>query len=163
MRLDLTTYIIGCVISGAIFQIRWLQGLILLIGEGLLGHLEETEMKKITLILAIITLLAVAGCGKQENSQEASKPPSMGLHIAAALGNLKAIQQHIQAGSDLNEKDAYGSSPLIVAATFGKTEAAKALIEAGADMKKRNNDGSTALHIAAFLCYPEIVDKNRPI
>jgi CubicO group peptidase (beta-lactamase class C family) len=77
--------------------------------------------------------------------------------VAALQGNIEAVRQHIKAGTDLNEKDAYGSSPLIIATTFGKTEVARALIEAGADMNISNNDGSTPLHIAAFLCRTEIV------
>jgi ankyrin repeat protein len=72
--------------------------------------------------------------------------------------NLEALQQHIRAGSNLNEKDPFGgSSPLITAAVFGKTAMAKTLIEAGADLNFQNNDGSTALYTAAFFCRPEIV------
>jgi CubicO group peptidase (beta-lactamase class C family) len=77
--------------------------------------------------------------------------------MAALQGNLDAIRQHIEAGSDLNEKDIYGSSPLIIATTFGKTDEARALIEAGADMEIRDNNGSTPLHIATFFCRTEIV------
>ncbi|KPK82640.1 MAG: hypothetical protein AMS27_14435, partial [Bacteroides sp. SM23_62_1] len=91
------------------------------------------------------------------DSQAKVKPPNMDIHTAALLGDIKAISQHIKAGSDLDEKDEYGSTPLIIAATFGKTEVAEALIGAGADMSCRNNDGSTPLHIAAFFCRTEIV------
>ena len=43
-------------------------------------------------------------------------PPSLGLHEAAMQGNLEAIRQHIEAGSDLDEKDPMsGASPLIIA------------------------------------------------
>jgi CubicO group peptidase (beta-lactamase class C family) len=111
--------------------------------------------------MLVVTLLIGAGYGKQVNSSEEkgqpSKPPGVSLHLAALQGNIEAVRQHIEAGSDLNEKDAYGSSPLIIAVTFGKTEVARALIEAGADMKINNNDGSTPLHIAAFFCHTEIV------
>ena len=87
------------------------------------------------------------------------KAPNMDIHAATLLGDLEAIEQHIQAGSDLNEKEpAVGSTPLISAAVFGKTEIARALIEAGADVNLKNNEGSTALHTAAFLCRLEIVE-----
>ena len=105
----------------------------------------------------LITLLTVTGCGRQEDSDKEKRPPRVSLHVAALQGNLDAIRQHINAGSDLNKKDAYGSTPLIVAATFGKTDVAKVLIDAGVDMKITNNEGSTPLHIAAFLCRTEIV------
>jgi hypothetical protein len=118
-------------------------------------------MRTIATAILVITLIIVAGCGKQENSTkektQSSKPPNISIHIAAIQGNNDAIKKHINAGSDMNIKDKYGSSPLIIAITFGKTEVAKTLIGAGADLKITNNDGSTPLYIAAFLCRTEIV------
>jgi hypothetical protein len=121
--------------------------------------MEGNKMKTAMTALLVVILLAFTGCGKQEDSQTAPKPPGIGLMEAAASGNLEAIQQHVKAGSDLNKKEpSRGSSPLITAAAFGQTEAAKALIEAGADVNFENNDGSTALHTAAFLCRTGIVE-----
>ena len=121
--------------------------------------MEGILMKTLTTAILVVTLLAFTGCGKQEESSPATpKPPSVGLIEAAATGNLEAIQQHIKAGSDLNEKEPFrGSSPLITATAFGQTEAARALIEAGADVDFKNNEGSTALHTAAIFCRTEIV------
>ncbi len=120
--------------------------------------MEGIAMKTLTTAVLVVTLLTFTGCGKQESSQTAPKPPSVSLMEAAALGNLDAIRQHIKAGSDLNEKEpSRGSSPLITATAFGETEAARALIEAGADVNFKNNEGSTALHTAAFFCRTEIV------
>jgi ankyrin repeat protein len=90
-------------------------------------------------------------------SQSGTKPPRMDIFTAALFGDLKVINQHIEAGTDLNAKDDYGSTPLIIASTFGKTEVAKTLIEAGVDLNITNRDGGTALHSAAFLCRTEIV------
>ena len=81
----------------------------------------------------------------------------MNLHMAVLQGNLDAVKQHIEAGSDLNTKDAWGSTPLTIAITFDRTEIAKALIDAGADLNTRNKEGSTPIYIAAFFCRPEIV------
>lgn len=102
-------------------------------------------------------LMATASCGNKE-SNSSSTPPSMDLHTAAFMGNVEAIQQHIAAGSDLNMKDEYGSTPLTVAITFGKIEAAKMLIESGADINAQTSDGSTALHVAALFCRTEVVE-----
>ncbi|MDX1741113.1 MAG: ankyrin repeat domain-containing protein [Rhodothermales bacterium] len=103
----------------------------------------------------IVTLLLIwpflAGCESQ------TRPTAIGLHEAALTGNVEAVQHHLAAGSDLNARDEYGSTPLIVASTFGRTEVARALIVAGADLQAGNSDGSSPLHIASFLCYPEIV------
>jgi ankyrin repeat protein len=116
----------------------------------------------VTTAFLTVALLGMVGCGNRERSEPANteppKPPGVSLHEAVIVDNVKAIEQHIAAGSDLDEKDDYGSTPLIIAATFGKAEAAKALIEGGADLGMTNNDGSTALHVAAFLCHVEIVE-----
>ncbi|MCK5147549.1 ankyrin repeat domain-containing protein [bacterium] len=114
-------------------------------------------MKTITISLMVSIILAAAVCGAQDKSSTL-KPPRANLHIAAIQGNMKAVQQHIAAGSDLNVKEPdVGSTPLISAITFGKTEVAKALIEAGADLNIKNNDGSTALITAAFFCRVEVL------
>ena len=107
-------------------------------------------MKTLATAILVITFLAITGCGGQK------KPAD--IHMAALQGNLEVIQQHIKAGSDLNEKDRFGSTPLIITATFGKTEVALALIEAGADLNIKNNDGSTPLITAAFFCRTKIVE-----
>ncbi len=102
------------------------------------------------LVATLITPLPVRG--------QDTPAPSVSLHLAALQGDIDAVRQHLKAGSDLNAKDAFGSSPLVIAATFGRTGVAKALIEAGAELEVRNNDAATPLHIAAFLCHAEIVE-----
>jgi ankyrin repeat protein len=93
------------------------------------------------------------------SSQLTETASPVGLHQAIIEGDLGAVRELIEAGSDPNAKaPSGGSSPLITAATFGRTEAARALIDAGADVDQRNNDGSTALITAAFMCRTEIVE-----
>lgn len=126
------------------------------------------SIKRLTAVVLMVSLLAIVSCSNkqagsaQENpkssvSQTSSEAPDMDIYAAVFMGNIKAVRQHIKAGSDLNKKDQYGSSPLTIAATFGKTDVAKALIEAGADLNTRSNDGSTPLHTAAFFCRTQIV------
>lgn len=86
-----------------------------------------------------------------------NEKPSTNLNLAVLQGNLDVVQQHIKFGSNLNEKDQFGSTPLIIAVTFGQDEIAKELIEAGADLSITNNEGSTPLHIASFFGRAEIV------
>jgi NAD(P)-dependent dehydrogenase (short-subunit alcohol dehydrogenase family) len=90
-------------------------------------------------------------------SRSTQTATGVGLHQAALEGNLPAIRQHIAARANLNERDPFGSTPLIIAATFGRTEVAQALIEAGADLDQQNNEGATALFTAALFCRTEIV------
>ena len=101
----------------------------------------------------------IASLGQPASARPTRMPPSVGLHEAALKGDLEAIRQYIEMGSDLNEKDAAGgSSPLIIAATFGRADVARALIDAGADVDHQNNEGSTALHTAALFCHTKIVE-----
>lgn len=121
--------------------------------------------KTATTIFLVAALLSINSCRSQEEkstnkttaSQTTVKPPSVDIHTATFMGNLDAVRQHINAGSDLNVKDQYGSTPLIIATTFGKTDVANSLIEAGADMNIASNEGATPLHTAAFFCRTEIV------
>lgn len=118
------------------------------------------------MLLLMITVILTA-CNPKDGatqsttlatSQSGVKPPDIDIHTAVVTGNLKALQQHIAAGTNINERDPFGgSSPLISAAVFDKPEMAKVLLDAGADINFQNNDGSTALHTAAFFCRPEIV------
>jgi uncharacterized protein len=129
--------------------------------------LNNNYLKAITRIFSVAGLLLIASCTGMKNSEQESKqsasqtkikPPQIDIHTAVLTENHEVLQQHILAGSNLNQEDPFGgSSPLITAAVFGKTEMAQTLIEAGADLNFQNKDGSTALHTAAFFCRPEIV------
>lgn len=119
----------------------------------------------ISLIVILLTN-ACAQSGKSANAttsnstatKTAVDQPNVDIHTAVLSGNLEAVKQHIEAGSNINEKDAMsGSTPLISAASFNKPEIAKALIDANADLSVKNNDGSTALHSASFFGRIEIV------
>ena len=122
----------------------------------------SATMKTVIIALLAISMFSLAACGTQDKAavqeEKSPAPPGVSLHIAALQGNLAAVRQHIQAGSDLNQKDQYGSTPLMAAITFGKDDVARALIDGGADLEIGNNDGSTPLHVAAFFCRTEIVE-----
>lgn len=129
--------------------------------------LNIASIKRFAGMSLLAALLLTSCTGKQDSAAgegsaatarpEASTPP-VDIHTAVLTENAAALKQHIQAGSNLNEKDPYGgSSPLITASLFGKTAMAQTLLDAGADINFQNNDGSTALHTAAFFCRPEIV------
>lgn len=112
------------------------------------------------MIVAIITSLTSCAQenGSKNNQTSNVKTPTVDIHSAVISGNLEAVQQHIEAGSDLNASEPMsGSSPLITAVTFNKIDIAKALIKAKADISQKNKDGSTALHTAAFFGRIEMV------
>jgi len=127
--------------------------------------INSTKPILITFLAAILLLISCKNGKEPQQRDEAAgptkakvKPPQTDIHTAVLTDNLDALNQHISAGTDLNEKDPFGgSSPLITASLFGKTAMAKILIDAGANLNFQNNDGSTPLHTAAFFCRPEIV------
>jgi ankyrin repeat protein len=72
-----------------------------------------------------------------------------GLHAVAARGDMATLTQLLSAKADINQRDAYGRTPLHVA-TFAKQRAAvRALIQAGADTGALENDRYDAVTIAA--------------
>lgn len=115
---------------------------------------------KVLMNLVFIAILfpACSQGNKEASNASGVDKPKVDIHTAVLTGNLEAVKQHIEAGTDIDEKEPFGgSTPLISAATFGKPEIVKMLIDAGADLSIKNNDGSTALHSAAFFCHVEIV------
>lgn len=113
--------------------------------------------------LSLIAFLLPA-CTQNQKQTETTKEgknvlaPDMDIHSAVLYGNIEAVKQHIEAGTDLNTKEPMGgSTPLISAITFDQKEIAKVLITAGADLEIQNKDGSSALHVAAFFCRIEMV------
>jgi ankyrin repeat protein len=117
--------------------------------------------------MLFFTLLLTSSCAQSDKKTNSVKnteitksvsKPIIDIHAAVLTGNLEAVKQHIEAGTDINQKEAMsGSTPLMSAATFNKTEIAKALINANADLTIKNNDGGTVLHTAAFFGRIEIV------
>jgi hypothetical protein len=105
----------------------------------------------------ILLVAFLTGYG-QIQPVSAAAGPEVDIWKAAANGNIEAIKQHLEAGTNVDAKEPLGgATPLIVAAVFGRVETTKLLIEKGANVKAGSNDGATALHAAAFFCHTEIV------
>ena len=115
--------------------------------------MKRSETKNIISFKQVTVLTAfVLGISFQLSAQKVT------VYQAAFYGNVKAMKEHIEAKSDLNQKDEYGSSPLHISSVFNKPEIAKLLIDAGADLNIKSADGSTPLHNAAFFCRKEIAE-----
>lgn len=115
---------------------------------------------KLNYVILLSVVFAITSCdskGQKTKNESESMAPKMSIHEAAFMGNVEMMKAHINAKSDLNEKDAYGSAPLTIVSIFNKPDIAKLLIDAGADMNVKSGDGSTPLHSAAFFCRTEIV------
>ena len=92
--------------------------------------------------------MVLVGCG-----------PSISIHQAVVEENVEIVKQHLAVGTDVNAKDAAGSTPLHYAAEDGHKEIAELLIEKGADVNAKHGlNGSTPLHGAAYDGHKEIVE-----
>ena len=69
------------------------------------------------------------------------------LHVAAAVGNIEAVKQHLAAGADVNTKGGpLQVTPLHIAADQGHKEIVELLITNGADVNAKNKFGKTPMH-----------------
>ena len=122
------------------------------------------------LLLTAIAAVLLVGCGESQQSAPApeakpkpprAKAPSISIHAAAALGNLEAVKQHIDAGTDVNAKGVVGS-PLHYAAIEGREgceEIVELLIANGADVNAKDVYDKTPLDLAKR--HPELADLLR--
>ena len=91
----------------------------------------------------------------EDNNQTPS--PSLDVPSAAVNGRLNEVQNLIEAGADLNAKDADCMTALMYASMKGCTEIVRLLLSAGAEVDAKEDYGWTALLFAANYGYPEIV------
>ena len=92
------------------------------------------------LLLTTIAAVVLVGCGPSA--------PDISIHEAIFDGNIEAVKQHLDAGTDVNAKDEKGWTPLHEAALGGHKGIAELLIAKGADVNAKNNDGVTPLNWA---------------
>lgn len=122
---------------------------------------NQNAVKNLWIVLFVA--IAFMACSESQDQTEQNEEttevsvPEQSINEAVFMGNLAVVKQHIKAGTDLNEKDDFGSTPLSVAILFGKTDVALTLIDGGADLQETTADGSTPLHTAAFFCRVDIV------
>lgn len=76
---------------------------------------------------------------------------------AARSGDLGSIAREILAGTNLEEKNHRGYSPLMLAVYNGHYDVALLLIEAGADVNSADKGGNSILMGAAFKGHADIV------
>src|SRR4051794_2064058 len=82
-----------------------------------------------------------------ERHQDAPMPPALAAAIRDA--DAPAVGKLIEAGADVNARDAEGNTPLILAAFYAGPPCVELLLEKGADPNAANRAGVTALIRAA--------------
>jgi hypothetical protein len=98
-------------------------------------------MKMLSLACALVFLLTPASVFAEDES------PDTPLHMAVITGDIVAVRQHIEAGTDLDQRDDFGSTPLVIAAVFDRPEIADALLAA---WRRRIDTGPTRIHAIAY-------------
>ena len=81
------------------------------------------------------------------------------LHVAAGLGDLNKIKRLLNNGHSVNERDAFGATPLLVAMVAGKEEVVDFLLSQNANPLLEAKDGYTIMHGAAFSGKKSLVRK----
>ena len=106
------------------------------------------------LLLTTIAAVVLVGCG-----------PSMSIQKAAFDGNIEAVKQHLDAGTDVNAKSEGGWTPLQTAAHWGHKEIVELLLAKGADVNAKvvsgPKQGLTPLDAANETNHPETADLLR--
>jgi ankyrin repeat protein len=101
------------------------------------------------------------------SSLETASAPDNSIWNSAATGDLAAVKGYIDSGTDINKKNATGSTALGIAAFFGHADVAGLLIDDGAKINVQDSEGSTPLFLAAFFGRPEtlklLVDKGADL
>ena len=92
-------------------------------------------------LLITISAVVLGGCGP--------KPPDISIHEAVRKGNIEAVKQHLDSGTDVNLKgDQMKWTPLHWAASKVHNETAKLLIKKGADVNAVNKEGLSPLDLS---------------
>ena len=91
-------------------------------------------------LLITIAALVLVGCGPSEADHALLK--------STQEGNIKAVKEHLAAGTDVNAKNRDGVTPLHTAAANDYKEIVELLIAKGADVNAKGYDGNTPLDLA---------------
>jgi ankyrin repeat protein len=92
----------------------------------------------------------------QPEPPTAKAPDIPPLWLAAHKGNIKAVKQHLAAGTDVSAED--GFTPLHFAAQQGHKEVVELLIGKGADVNLKRRGGKTPLHLAAQNGHKDVTE-----
>jgi ankyrin repeat protein len=92
-------------------------------------------------------MMAVPPHGYPEYNRQIPHGSDTALLFAARVGDLESARLLVEAGSDVNDRDAWGLSATVLAAHSGFRELLEFLLDKGADASS-GEAGFTALHVA---------------
>ena len=100
-------------------------------------------------VAGILGALAFASMVLAGESARAQAGGGESLHAYAAAGNVGSMARALNAGSDIDARDAQGQTALHAAAAEGQLLSAMMLVAKGAELDARDRRGRTPLHVAA--------------
>src|SRR5215831_14268530 len=103
----------------------------------------------LVLVLLATPLLFHTRPAVRGDDKPAVKPLPAELAKAIRDGDLKALRAQLDAGVDVNVRDANGNTPLLLAAVYAGPECVELLLKKGADVNAANKAGATPLIRAA--------------
>ena len=107
-------------------------------------HRDDSRLTMKSQLIAIVAAVLVVGCG-------GPSVPDISIHRAAGLGDIEAVKQHLDAGTDVNAKNEWGGTPLRFAAREDHLGSNKEMVELlmakGADVNAKEKGGETPLHV----------------
>jgi N-acyl-D-amino-acid deacylase len=102
----------------------------------------------VLILLATPLLFQTRPAVRGDNKAPANALPAK-LAKAIRDGDLNAVSAQLDAGVDVNARDADGNTPLLLAAVYAGPEYVELLLKKGADVNALNKLGVTPLHRAA--------------
>ena len=104
--------------------------------------------------------------GQLINEVREKMKPDISIHKAARDGNIEAVKQHLDAGTDVNAKSLAallgqdGATPLHFAALNGRKVIVELLIAKGADVNAKDDNGRTPLDWASKTDTADLLRKH---
>jgi len=106
-------------------------------------------MKTAPLLAAVLFLLAA--CSEPDK-------PTVTLYLAMQRGDIEQIERHLRWGTDMNQLDRDGYTPLQVAVRDGRMAIVRMLLKHGVEIDKPDRNGHTALWHAVMEGHTLIAD-----
>lgn len=97
------------------------------------------------MVLGFVVLAFICSCG------------ATNIHDAVKNENMSMVQYYIKEGR-VNEKGAFGHTPVVIASYYGYPNMVRYLCGQGANVNAQTSDGSTALFYATKFKYPSVVE-----
>jgi len=92
---------------------------------------------------------------------EPMEAPTIPMQEAVARGDIESVRQHLDAGTDVNERNKVGWTPLHAASSRGRKEIVELLLDKGAQVNAQHDGGISPLGFAVARKHTETAELLR--